>query len=48
MRHESWTITFPKDHCTGMVAKFLFVSKCPGIGAALNVIVQDSRRIVQE
>ena len=22
-------------HCTGMVAKFLFVSKCPGIGAAL-------------
>ena len=22
-------------HCTGMVAKFLFISKCPGIGAAL-------------
>ena len=24
-----------RPHCTGMVAKFLFVSKCPGIGAAL-------------
>ena len=25
-----------QPHCTGMVAKFLFVSKCPGIGAALH------------
>ena len=24
-----------EPHCTGIVAKFLFVSKCPGIGAAL-------------
>ena len=85
MRHESWTIRFPKElvkclfccKCPGMAAalyrngsQISFVSKCPGIGAALYrngiisilfstiqtfdyffwnyVIVQDSRRIVQE